>query len=185
MDSLEGLRVAILVDDGFEEAELIEPREALRRAGARALVVSPKDGTVRGWTHADWGESLAVDVPLGDARADDFDALLLPGGVMNPDRLRLQPEAVEFVKAFFDGEKPVAAICHGPGTIVEAGAAEGRRMTSWPSLKTDIRNAGGDWTDEPVVVDGNLVTSRRPDDLPVFTQEMLSLFRQALHPRAT
>jgi protease I len=183
MESLEGCRVAILVDDGFEEVELTDPRKALEDAGARTAVVSPKDGTVRGWNHTDWGVTLPVDVALGDARPDDFDALLLPGGVMNPDRLRMRPEAVEFVRAFFDAGKPVAAICHGPWTIVEAGAAHGRRMTSWPSLRTDIQNAGGEWTDEQVVVDGSLVTSRKPDDLPLFNQEMTSVFSHARPPR--
>lgn len=176
MESLEGMRVAILVDDGFEQAELVEPRKALDRAGARTAVVSPKGGKVRGWKFREWGDELPVDVPLDGARPEEFDALLLPGGVMNPDRLRMNPGAVAFAKSFFDAGKPVASICHGPWTVIEAGAARGRRMTSWPSLKTDIRNAGGDWTDEEVVIDGNLVTSRKPDDLPAFNREMTALF---------
>jgi protease I len=179
MEHLEGLRVAILVDDGFEQSELLGPRKALDEAGAHTAVVSPKEGTVRGWNHRDWGDDLKVDVGLEAARPEDFDALLLPGGVMNPDRLRMRPEAVAFVRSFFDSGKPVAAICHGPWTVVEAGAARGRRMTSWPSLQTDIRNAGGEWADREVLVDGTLVTSRKPDDIPAFNREMLSVFAHA------
>jgi len=179
MDTLSGVKVAILVDDGFEQAELLEPRRALDEAGAETHVVSPRTGQVRGWNHKDWGEQVDVDVPLAAARPDDYDALLLPGGVMNPDKLRMQPQAVAFVKAFFDAGKPVAAICHGPWTIVEAGAARGRRFTSWPSLSTDIRNAGGEWVDRPVVCDDNLVTSRKPADIPAFNREVINLFARA------
>ena len=177
--SLNGLAVAVLVDDGFEQSELLKPREALDAAGAATRVVSPKDGRVRGWNHAEWGEQVKVDVPLEQASADDYGALLLPGGVMNPDKLRMNPKAVAFVKAFFDAGKPVAAICHGPWTVLESGNAKGRRMTSWPSLQTDLRNAGASWTDEEVVVDGNLVTSRKPDDIPAFNREMIKLFATA------
>lgn len=177
--SLNGLAVAVLVDDGFEQSELLKPREALDAAGATTRVVSPKDGRVRGWNHAEWGEQVKVDVPLEQARPDDYGALLLPGGVMNPDKLRMNPKAVAFVKAFFDVGKPVAAICHGPWTVLESGNAKGRRMTSWPSLQTDLRNAGASWTDEEVVVDGNLVTSRKPDDIPAFNREMIRLFASA------
>jgi protease I len=177
--ALQGLDVAILVDDGFEQSELLGPRSALAAAGATTRVVSPRDGRVRGWNHTDWGEPVAVDVKLADARADDYDALLLPGGVMNPDRLRMDKDAVAFVKAFFDAGKPVAAICHGPWTVLEAGFAKGRRMTSWPSLRTDLRNAGAEWVDEEVVVDGNLVTSRKPDDIPAFNREAIKLFEKA------
>lgn len=179
MEALDGLHVAILVDDGFEQVELTEPRKALDAAGARTSIVSPKDGTVRGWNFTDWGEMLPVDVALRDAKPEEFDALLLPGGVINPDRLRMKVEAVDFVKGFFDAHKPVASICHGPWTVIEAGAAKGRRMTSWPSLKTDLMNAGAIWADEPVVVDGNLVTSRKPDDIPVFNREVIGLFSHA------
>lgn len=179
MVQLDGLRVAILVDNGFEQVELTKPKEALEQAGADTRIVSPQTEKVRGWNHKEWGESFSVDVALKQARAEDFDALLLPGGVMNPDFLRLQPEAVEFVKAFFDAGKPVAAICHGPWTIIEAGAARGRRIASWPSLKTDLRNAGAEWVDQEVVVDGNLVTSRKPDDIPAFNREMIALFGRA------
>lgn len=176
---LQGVRVAILATDGFEQSELSEPRKALDAAGATTAVVSPKAGKVRGWNHKEWGQEVKVDQLLDQASPQNYDALLLPGGVMNPDSLRMQPKAVAFVKAFFDAGKPVAAICHGPWTIVESGAAKGLRMTSWPSLKTDIANAGGEWVDEEVVVDDNLVTSRKPDDIPAFNREVLKMFAQA------
>jgi protease I len=175
-NGLEGKRVAILVDDGFEEVELTRPRKALDGAGAETTVVSPQKRQVKGWNHTMWGKTLKVDLTLEKAKPGDFDALLLPGGVMNPDSLRIQPKAVEFVRAFFDAGKPVAAICHGPWTILEAGQVDGKRMTSWPSLHTDLSNGGADWVDEEVVVDGNLVTSRMPDDIPAFNREMLRLF---------
>lgn len=178
--NLEGLKVAILVDDGFEQVELIEPRKALDQAGAETRIVSPKGECVRGWNFTEWGNELPVDVPLNGAKPDDFDALLLPGGVFNPDALRMQPKAVAFVKAFFDAGKPVASICHGPWTVIEAGAAQGRRIASWPSLKTDLRNAGAEWVDQEVVVDGHLVTSRNPDDIPAFNRAMIDLFAQSL-----
>jgi protease I len=176
---LEGLRVAILATDGFEQSELLEPRKALDAAGATTEVVAPKSRAIRGWSHREWGESVDVDETLEDVDAKDYDALLLPGGVMNPDALRMEPKAVAFVKDFFDAGKPVAAICHGPWTVVESGAAAGRTMTSWPSLQTDIRNAGGEWVDQEVVVEDNLVTSRKPDDIPAFNREMLALFAEA------
>ena len=176
-ETLKGLTVAILVTDGFEQVELIEPREALDRAGAETRVVSPKAERVRGWKFTDWGDEVRVDAPLDQAKPEDFDALLLPGGVMSPDSLRMAPKAVGFVKAFFDAGKPVAAICHGPWTVIEAGAARGRQMTSWPSLKTDLKNAGANWVDKEVVVDQKLVTSRKPDDLPAFNREMIQLFK--------
>lgn len=179
MENIHGLKVAILITDGFEEIEMVEPRKALDKAGAKTTIVSPKKDRVRSWQHTDWGKDFPVDVPLDKAKADDFDALVLPGGVMNPDKLRMEPKAVAFVKSFFDEGKPVAAICHGPWTIVEAGAARGRHMTSWPSLKTDLKNAGAQWTDQEAVVDGNLVTSRKPDDLPAFNKAMISLFGSA------
>ena len=183
---LQGVRVAVLATDGFEQSELIEPRRALDEAGAKTQVVSPKTGEIRGWNHTDWGRSVNVDIALDGARAEDYDALLLPGGVMNPDKLRMNPQAVAFVKAFFDAGKPVAAICHGPWTVLEAGFARGRRMTSWPSLQTDLRNAGAQWADEEVCVDGNLVTSRKPDDIPAFNREAIRLFAQhrQAHARA-
>ena len=176
---LDGVRVAILVADGFEQVELIEPRKALKKVGAETKVVSPAKKKVRGWDFTDWGKKISVDVPLDEARADDFDALLLPGGVMNPDTLRIIPAAIAFVKAFVDAGKPVASICHGPWTLIESGAARGRRMTSWPSLSTDLGNAGAQWVDQDVVVDKNVVTSRKPDDIPAFNREMINLFAQA------
>jgi protease I len=176
---LDGMRIAILATDGFEQAELLEPRKALDAAGAETEVVSPKEGKIKGWNHKDWGDEVKVDLSLEDADPAEYDALLLPGGVMNPDSLRMQPEAVSFVKSFFDSGKPVAAICHGPWTVIEAGAVKGYRLTSWPSLKTDIQNGGGEWVDKEVVVDDNLVTSRKPDDIPAFNREVLKLFAQA------
>ncbi len=173
---LGGLRVAILVANGFEQVELEKPRQALDEAGAETFIVSPEASTVWGWDFTDWGDKFTVDVNLEDARPDDFDALLLPGGVINPDTLRMRPDAVAFVRSFFDADKPVAAICHGPWTVVEAGEARGRRMTSWPSLQTDLRNAGAVWVDEEAVVDGNLLTSRRPQDIPAFNRAMIALF---------
>ena len=177
-ETLQGLKIAILVTDGFEEVELTEPRKALDRAGADTRVVSPKDEEVRSWNLIDWGQKLPVHLKLDQARPQDF-ALLLPGGVINPDKLRMIPAAVGFVRAFFDAGKPVAAICHGPWTIIEADKARGRRMTSWPSVRTDLRNAGADVIDAEAVVDGNLVTSRAPDDIPAFNREMIRLFAGA------
>jgi protease I len=179
--SLKGLNVAILATDGFEQSELLEPRKAVTDAGAMARVISPKPCAIRAWSHKEWSkDDVTVDEALEEADPEEFDALLLPGGVMNPDALRMQPKAVAFVKAFFDAGKPVAAICHGPWTVIEAGAARGRRMTSWPSLKTDIENAGAHWLDQAVVVDSNLVTSRKPDDIPAFNKKMIEEFRQGV-----
>jgi protease I len=177
--SLGGLRVAILATDGFEQSELMEPRKALDAAGANTSVVSPTAGSVRGWNHHEWGEAVKVDQPLDTADPRDYDALVLPGGVMNPDALRMQSKAVAFVKSFFDAGKPVGAICHGPWTVIESGAARGHRMTSWPSLRTDLRNAGAEWVDQEVVVDDNLITSRKPDDIPAFNRELINLFARA------
>jgi len=179
--SLNGKRVAILVADGFEQVELIEPRKALEAAGAQTAIVSPAEGKVKGWNMKDWGEQLPVDVPLNSAKADEYDALLLPGGVMNPDKLRINPKAVQFVKAFFDAGKPVAAICHGPWTLIEAGAVRDRTITSWPSLQTDLRNAGARWVDQEVVTDNGLVSSRKPDDLPAFNRKMIEEFAEGNH----
>jgi protease I len=181
--NLQGRKVAILATNGFEEAELLQPQEALHQAGAETKVVSPKGGRIKGWNHTDWGKEIPVDIPLERAKADEFDALLLPGGVINPDKLRMERNAVAFVKAFFDAGKPVAAICHGPWTVIEAGAARGRRIASWPSLKTDIRNAGGEWVDEETVVDGNLVSARKPDDIPAFNRAMIDLISRAQRVR--
>ncbi|KPU91299.1 glutamine amidotransferase [Variovorax paradoxus] len=177
--SLDGMTVAILVSDGFEQVEMTEPRKALEAAGARTQVVSPLDGSVRGWKHHDPADTFEVDVPLKMANPDDFDALLLPGGVVNPDALRIDEKAVAFVRAFVEAGKPIAAICHGPWTLIDAGGVKDRRMTSWPSLRADLRNAGARWSDQEVVVDHELVTSRKPDDLPAFNREMVRLFELA------
>ena len=173
---LAGLKVAILATDGFEQSELLEPRRALDEAGARTEVVALQRGKIKGWNHKEWGETVAVDKTVDSVDANNYDALLLPGGVMNPDNLRMDAKAVAFVKAFFDAKKPVAAICHGPWTLIEAGAVKGRTLTSWPSLKTDIQNAGGSWVDQEAVVDGNLVTSRNPNDISAFNREIAKLF---------
>jgi protease I len=183
---LKGKKVAILVADGFEQVELTEPKEALEKAGAQTSIVSPAKGKVKGWKMTDWGKEMAVDVPLASARAEDFDALLLPGGVMNPDKLRLEPQALRFVKAFFDEGKPVAAICHGPWTLIDAGVVRGRTLTSYPSIQTDLKNAGARWVDREVVSDGNLVTSRKPDDIPAFNRAVIELFAHSeVHAAAT
>jgi protease I len=182
MTNLKGLKVAILVENGFEQVELTEPRKALDQAGAETRIVSPQSSRVRAWNLTEWGDKFPVDVALDEARPDDFDALHLPGGVMNPDLLRMQPRAVAFVKAFFDAGKPVSVICHGPWTIIQAGAARGRRIASWPSLKTDLQNAGAEWVDQEAVVDGNLVSGRKPDDIPAFNKAMLDLFSHARQP---
>jgi protease I len=174
--TLQGKKVAILATDGFEQSELLEPRKALDEAGAQTQVVSPNAGKIKGWNHKDWGKDVSVDMKLDSADASSFDALLLPGGVMNPDQLRMNPAAVDFVRHFVDNGKPIAAICHGPWTLVEANAVRGRTLTSWPSLRTDIRNAGGNWVDKEVVNEKGLVTSRKPDDLPAFNREMIRLF---------
>ena len=176
--NLQGKKVAILATDGFEQSELLEPRKALDEAGATTQVVSPAGKKIKGWDQKDWGKEVSVDVPLDSANAEEFDALLLPGGVMNPDQLRMNPTAVQFVKQFTDAGKPVAAICHGPWTLLEAGAVRGRTMTSWPSLKTDLNNAGARWVDKEVVNDEGVVTSRRPDDIPAFNREMIRLFSE-------
>lgn len=172
-ERLAGIRVAALVTDGFEQVELTEPKAALEQAGAAVFVVSPKDDKVRAWKFTDWGESFDVDVSVASAAAEDYDALLLPGGVMNPDFLRVNEKAVAFTRAFFEQGKPIAAICHGPWTLIEAGIVRGRRLTSYPSVRTDLRNAGAQWVDEEVVVDGKLITSRKPDDIPAFNRELI------------
>ncbi len=179
--SLSEKRVAILATDGVEQVELTEPRKALDAAGARTMVVSPKSGSIKGWNHTNWGDPIKVDVTLDKTSPDDYDALLLPGGVMNPDHLRMNQQAVNFVRAFFEAGKPVAAICHGPWLLVEADAVRGRNVTSWPSLQTDLRNAGAHWTDSQVVTDHGLVTSRKPDDIPAFDKKMIEEFAEGVH----
>jgi protease I len=173
---LKGIKVAILVADGFEQPELSEPKKALEEAGAETSIVSPAKGQVQAWKHFDKGDKFTVDVPLDKANAEEYDALLLPGGVANPDQLRMLPQAVAFVRKFFDEGKPVAAICHGPWTLVEADVVSGRTVTSWPSLKTDLKNAGAHWVDREVVVDDGLVSSRMPADIPAFNSRMIEEF---------
>jgi len=177
--SLRGVRVAILATDGFEQAELTEPRQALDAAGADTAIVSPKEGKVRGWKLKEWGDEIEVDQALDGADPKNYDALVLPGGVINADALRMQPQAVKFVKSFFDAGKPVGVICHASWALIESGVVKGHRLTSWPSLKTDLTNAGAEWVDAEVVVDGKLVTSRKPDDIPAFNREIKRLFSQA------
>ncbi len=175
-NDLKGKRVAVSVADGFEQVELTKPRLALDQAGAETDLISPAQGEVQGWNHFEKADKFPVDVELSDADTNNYDALLLPGGVANPDQLRMLPEAVKFVKRFFEEGKPVAAICHGPWMLVETDAARGRTVTSWPSLKTDLRNAGAKWVDQEVVTDHGLVTSRKPDDIPAFNQKMIEEF---------
>lgn len=178
--ALEGRRIAILATDGVEQVELEEPRRALERAGAITHLISQEDGSIQAMLHDDKGARIPVDRVLGDARPSDYDALLLPGGVANPDRLRVDDRAVQFVREFMLADKPVAAICHAPWLLVEANAVAGRTLTSWPSLRTDIRNAGGDWVDEKVRVDDHLITSRKPADLPEFCEAMVREFASTI-----
>jgi protease I len=176
MPGIANRRIAVLATDGVEQVELTEPVKALKGASAHVAVIAPKGGQIQGMDHHQFGEKLAVDHDLASVSADRFDALVLPGGVANPDTLRMIPQAVAFVKHFVDANKPIAAICHGSWTLIEADGVRGHRMTSWPSLHTDLKNAGAVWEDQSVVVDGNLVTSRKPDDLPDFCREMIKLF---------
>ncbi len=173
--------MAILVADGFEQVEMTKPREALQEAGATTTIVSPKSGQIQGMNHADKGDKFPVDLALADAKAEDFDALLLPGGLMNPDELRSTPAALEFTRHFFTEGKPVAAICHAPWILVDAELVRGRTLTSWPAIQTDVKNAGGQWVDEEVVVDQGLVTSRKPDDIPAFNRKMIEEFAEGRH----
>jgi protease I len=179
--SLSGKKVAILATDGFEQVELTEPLQALRNEGAQVEIVAPHGGQIQGMKHREKGDKVAVDRPLDEARADSYDAIVLPGGVANPDELRTKPNAVAFVRHFVDAQKPIAVICHGPWTLVEADLVRGRTITSWPSLQTDIRNAGGEWVDREVVVDQGLVSSRKPDDLPAFCEKIVEEFAEGRH----
>jgi protease I len=183
MQDLHGKRVAILATDGFEQLELTEPKRALEAAGVTVDVVSLKSGSIRAWNETDWGLRVRVDRELKDAKADDYDALVLPGGVMNPDKLRREERVQKFVRALYDAGKPIAAICHAPWTLIDAGIAAGRRMTSYPSLQTDLKNAGADWIEEEVVVDNGLITSRKPEDLPAFNQKLLQEIGEGVHAR--
>jgi len=180
IQTLSQKKVAILVADGFEQAELTEPKQALDDAGAQTHIVSPNSDTVQGWNHYDRGDNFPVNVTLDSANPDDYDALLLPGGVANPDQLRMNEKAVQFIQAFFAASKPVAAICHAPWTLIEAGVVKGRTVTSWPSLKTDLTNAGAQWVDQEVVVDNGLITSRRPHDIPAFNRAIVEAFAAGL-----
>jgi len=180
-NELKGKRVAIVATDMVEQVELLEPRKALDEAGATTDVISIEHGTIQGFNHYDKGEEIPVDRTIEEASAGEYDALLLPGGVGNPDVLRMDENVVSFVRDFFEQGKPVAAICHGPWTLVEAGVVRGRKLTSWPSVQTDIRNAGGNWVDEEVVVDQGLVTSRKPDDIPAFNAKMIEEFAEGKH----
>lgn len=182
---LNGKRVAILVTNGFEQVELTGPKEALEAAGAETDIVSPAEKKVRGWEgeDMDWGNKFKVDVPLAEANARNYDALLLPGGVMNPDKLRLEPQAIEFIRQFVNSGKPIGAICHGPWTLIDAGAVRGRRLTSYPSIKTDLINAGANWVDEEVVVDNGIVTSRKPSDIPAFNRKLIEEIAEGVHER--
>jgi protease I len=181
-DELQGKRIAILVDnEGAEQIELTKPREAVEQAGAEVDLIAPEAGEIQAFNHLDKGDTFKADKAAGEASADDYDGLILPGGVANPDNLRTDEEAVAFVRAFFEAGKPVGAICHAPWTLIEAGVVEGRTLTSFPSLRTDIRNAGGEWVDEEVVTDAGLVTSRKPDDLPAFNAKIVEEFAEGVH----
>jgi protease I len=181
-ERIEGKKVAFLVaNEGVEQVELTRPWDAVREAGGEPVLIAPETGEVQAFEHLDKADTFEATVAASDANADDYDALVLPGGVANPDQLRTVPEAVAFARAFFEAGKPVAAICHAPWTLVEAGVVSGRRLTSWPSLKTDIRNAGGEWVDEQVVVDSGLVTSRKPDDLDAFCAKAIEEIAEGVH----
>lgn len=182
-EELNGKKVAILLTDGFEEVEMTSPRQALQQAGAEAVLVSPKKDKVKAWDHTDWGGEYDVDLPLSSADASEFDALVLPGGVMNPDNMRRLPEVQKFVRAFFEQHKPVSVICHGPWTLIDAGVVKGRKMTSYHTLQQDLINAGAKWVDEEVVVDNGLVSSRNPGDLDAFNAKMLEEIAEGKHAR--
>ncbi len=182
-NKLEGKKVAILATDGFEQSELFEPKKALEEAGATVSVVSLKSGEIKGWDEKDWGDTIKVDMTLDEANAEDFDALQLPGGVMNPDKLRVDEKAIAFVKAFFEAGKPVAAICHASWTLINAEVVKGRELTSYPTLRKDLENAGAKWVDREVVVDNGLVTSRNPNDLPAFNRKMIEEIAEGKHSK--
>lgn len=182
-NKLEGKKVAILATDGFEQSELFEPKKALEAEGATVKIVSLESGEIKGWNEEDWGETIKVDLTVKEAKAEDFDALQLPGGVMNPDKLRVDEDVLTFVKAFFDAGKPVAAICHAPWTLINAEVVKGRELTSYPTLRKDLENAGAKWTDEEVVVDNGLVTSRNPNDLPAFNKKLVEEIAEGKHEK--
>lgn len=178
---LKGKKIAIVATDGFEQAELVEPKQALEQAGAQTHIISLKSGQIQGWNHFDKADYFNVDVAIDQANPQDYDGLLLPGGVANPDQLRTHEPVIRFIRSFFESNKPVAAICHGPWTLIEAGAVKGRTLTSWPSLKTDLQNAGANWVDQEVVVDNGLVTSRKPQDIPAFNRKAIEEFAEGKH----
>lgn len=182
-ENLSGKKVAILATDGFEESELLKPKAALEEAGADVHVISLKSGEIKGWAMKDWGKSVKVDKEVSSVNAQDYDALMLPGGVINSDKLRAEESAVKFVSEFISAGKPIAAICHAPWILLETGMMESRTLTSWPSLRTDIENAGALWVDREVVTDNGLVTSRKPDDIPAFNKEMIEEFSEGIHQR--
>lgn len=183
MPKIDAARIAILATDGYERSELREPLDELRRAGAKVEVVSPKDGEIRSWNKDDWGDSVPVDRALAEARPEDYDALVLPGGQINPDKLRAEPKAVEFVRSFAESGKPIGAICHGPWLLAEADVIRGRDVTSFGSIKTDLKNAGAHWQDAEVVTDEGIVTSRKPDDLPAFIAKLIEEIGEGVHDR--
>jgi len=178
---IEGKRVALLATDGFEQSELTEPRDKLREAGAEVHVIAPESGKIRAWDHTDWGIDVDVDRTIAEANADDYDALVLPGGVVNPDKLRMRQDATSFIRDFFKDGKPVSAICHGAQTLIDCGVLEGREVTSYPAIKLDLKNAGARWTDQEVVTDQGLTTSRTPDDLPAFIDKTIEEIREGAH----
>lgn len=186
IEKLKGKKVAILATDGFEQVELTEPKRLLEKAGAKVSVVAPtntlKPGEIRGWNIKEWGESVKVDVSLDIAKAEVYDGLVLPGGQINPDKLRLEPKAIAFIEAFGASDKPIAAICHGPWTLIDAGLVKGKKVTSWPSLKTDLTNAGAKWQDAQVVLDGRIITSRKPDDIPAFVDALIGQLGASSRP---
>lgn len=181
---LKGKKIAILATDGFEQAELMDPRKMLDEAGAQTTVISPKSGEIKGWKLKDWGDTVKVDKTLEDANPNEYDALVLPGGVINPDHLRMDPAAVNFVKQFVATGRTAAAICHGPWTLLEAGVLRGKTVTSWPSLKTDLKNAGANWVDQEVVTDGQFIFSRKPDDIPAFGRAIIEAVSKGSSQRA-
>jgi protease I len=185
MPDITGKKVAILATNGFEESELLEPKRMLEEAGAHTEVVAPQTGEIKGWKDGNWAQAIQVDKTLEECSAEDYDGLLIPGGTMNPDKLRLERSAVEFVRKFAESGKPIGAICHGPWLLVEAGVVQGREVTSWPSLRTDLENAGARWVDQEVAVDQGIVTSRKPDDIPAFSKKLIEEVREGVHARTS
>lgn len=182
---LSGKKIAFLATDGFEQVELTKPWEAIQEAGAEVVLVSPKDGSIQGMNHDEKADTFQVDMLIENASATEFDGLVLPGGVANPDSLRLSEKSIHFIRDFFEQHKPVAAICHGPWTLIDAGVVQGRRVTSWPTLKNELKNAGAEWVDEECVCDNGLVTSRNPDDIPAFCEKAIEEFAEGSHAEQT